>query len=112
MPIKDIHRLGQPRSGGPAAAADNLPALAGYTIATRSLTAACSFEPERGDAGRSSPAAGTERSFRCALPQRAAMPEFDTTTQGCRLATSVGCVLSAIADQKAGVLSARPVSYR
>ena len=27
-------------------------------------------------------------------PQRAAMPEFDTTAQGCRLATSVGGVLT------------------
>jgi hypothetical protein len=27
-------------------------------------------------------------------PQRAAMPEFDTTAQGCRLATSVGGVLA------------------
>jgi hypothetical protein len=27
-------------------------------------------------------------------PQCAAMPEFDTTAQGCRLATSVGSVLT------------------
>jgi len=27
-------------------------------------------------------------------PQRAAMPEFDTTAPGCRLATSVGAVLT------------------
>src|SRR5437899_12184999 len=29
-----------------------------------------------------------------ARPRRAAMPEFDTTAQGCRLATSVGGVLT------------------
>jgi hypothetical protein len=30
----------------------------------------------------------------CLPPLRAAMPEFDTTAQGCRLATSIGGVLT------------------
>jgi hypothetical protein len=49
----------------------------------------------RAIAGTSSPATGTGGVFSTRLsPQRAAMPEFDTTAQGCRLATSVGGVLT------------------
>ena len=38
-------------------------------------------------------------------PQRAAMPEFDTTVQGCRLATSVGGVLPEAAPRLAPYLA-------
>jgi hypothetical protein len=49
----------------------------------------------RAIAGISSPVPGTRGVFPTRLsPQRAAMPEFDTTAQGCRLATSVGGVLA------------------
>ena len=49
----------------------------------------------RAIAAGSSPASGTGQTLPTRLsPQRAAMPEFVTTAQGCRLATSVGGVLT------------------